>query len=476
MREPLTFSRAARYGGGILVILFALAYFVWRPLTVAGPSMGDFAAYYAGGVVWSHGGDPYGPDVWSVEKLLPGALPDREALLPYVGPPLGLPIWAALGVLAYVPAVVVWGIVLAFCLWLLVVIPARLAGRRLDAADGVALVLLASASGPFVDGISLGQAAVPASAAIAVAMACAARKRWWGFGAAAFVAALFKPNLALALAASLCNAAAVIALVVAGAVSALGNVVLAGGIRGTAHYLHLLPAMGDSERFYAYQFTPTSIAFGFGATQRVAVLAGIAVAAVTIVLVALAIRTTRASLVDGIAIACAALPLVIPYVHEPDFLVAFIPAFLVLYRARGTTWLVGTVGLVLLAVDAFALGLGTPGLAFSLVTAAVAAFEAAALARGRGLARRVRLAPLAVCALVLGVGLAAPPHRIPMWPADLPAHFQAPAAASASAAWKDELYAIGLIGHDPWPAFLRTLTLVGCILVAAAMTSVARRR
>lgn len=470
---PLTFSRAARYGGGVLVILFAIAYFVWRPLTAAGPSMGDFAAYYAAGVTWSHGGDPYGTDVWRVERTLPGAPADREALLPYVGPPLGLPIWAVLGTLSYDDAVVAWGIVLAACLVVLMIVPARLAGRRLRAVDGIALVLLASASGPFVDGIALGQAAVPATASIAVAMTFAARERWWWFGAAAFVAALFKPNLALALGAALRDAFATLALVVAGISSAIGNVVVAGGIPGTAHYLALLPEMAASERFYAYQFTPTAIAYGFGASEHGSVLTGQLVALAAIVLVALAIRWSRASLVDGIAIACSALPLVIPYVHEPDFLIVYVPALLVVYRARGMTWIVGTIGLVLLAVDAFALAFGRAGIAFSLITAAVAALEAAALSPA--LPRRVRLAPLATVALILGVGLAAPAEHLAMWPQALPAHFAAPAAASASVVWKAELTACGLIGHHPWPAFLRCLTLAGCVLVGVAMTRIARK-
>jgi hypothetical protein len=438
--------------------------------------MSDFQAYYAAGVTWGHGGDPYGPAIWLVQKLLPGATADREALLPYVGPPLGLPIWSALGLLAYIPAVALWGIILAACLVAFTAIPAELAGRRLDAADGIALLLLACASGPFIDGLSLGQAAVPASTGIAAAMLFLARRNWVGVGVAAFVAALFKPNLAFALAASLRCAGAAIALVVAGLASVLGNVALAGGIRGTAHYLHLLPAMTASERFYAYQFTPTAIVFGFGTTERIAILAGTAVAVTAIVLVAAGVRWSHASLVDGVAIACAALPFVIPYVHEPDFLIAYIPAFLVLYRARGTTWVLGAIGLVLLAVDAFALAQGRAGLAFSLVTAAVAALEVAALGRGRGIPRTTRLAPLATIALVLGIGLAAPGAHLPMWPQNVPVGFNAPANASASAVWNDELIAAGLIGHAAWPAFLRALTLAGCALVGIAMALTARAK
>lgn len=468
----MTFGRAARYGGAILVVLFAIAYFVWRPLSAAGPPMGDFAAYYAGGVVWSHGGDPYGTGVWSVERVLPGVLPGREELLPYVGPPLGLPIWAALGRLPYAGALVVWGLFLAGCLALLMIVPARLAGRRLRGRDGIALLLLACASGPFVDGLSLGQAAVPAAAAISVATACAARGRWWAAAAAAFVAALFKPNLAFALATALRSVAALVALGVAAAGSLAGNALFAGGIAGSTRYLAVLRAMTEAERFYAYQFTPTAILYGFGAPHALAVALGNAVAVLAIAAVALAIAWSRAGIVDGIALGCAALPFFIPYVHEPDFLIAYLPGLLVLYRARGTTWVLGMCGVVLLAVDAFALAQGRAGLAFSLVTAAVAALELAALGGGRP--RLVRLAPLGVVALILGVGLAAPAYTLPMWPAALPAHFAAPAGLSASAVWGRELAASGLVEQRPWVAFLRALTLAGSALVGIALARTAR--
>lgn len=468
----VSFSRVARYGGGALVIAFAIAYFAWRPLAVSGAPMGDFSAYYAAGATWAHGGDPYGTDVWRVERTLPGVDPRSYALLPYVGPPLGLPLWALLARLPYTVAVTLWGTALAGCVALLFVVPAILAGRRLRARDAVALVLLASVSGPLVDGIALGQAALPACAAVFAAILCAARARWAWVGVFAFVAAIFKPNLALVLAATLHAAGAAAALAAGAAASALGTLATGGGVHGALAYLRLLPHMTAAERFYAYQFTPAAIAYGFGATRSAAVVIGDAVALAAIAAAAGAIRWARASLADGAAIACALLPLTIPYVHEPDFALVYLPALLVVYRARGWTWILGASGLVLISVDAYALAQGRAGLAFSLVTAVVAAVEIAALTRT--IPRAYRFAPLAVSALVLGIGLSAPASTLPMWPAALPRHNWTAPGASANDVWRSELVASGLENQRPWASLLRSLTLGGCVLIGAAMTMTAR--
>jgi hypothetical protein len=372
-----------------------------------------------------------------------------------------------------VAAVTVWGLVLAGCSAVLFLVPAKLAGRRLRASDAIALVLLASVSGPVVDGIALGQAALPACAAVFAAVLCAARRRWAWMGVFAFVAAIFKPNLALVLAAAL-RAAGAAAVLAAGALaSVLGTLATGGGVYGALAYLHLLPHMTNAERFYAYQFTPTAIAYGFGATRPVAIALGNAVALAAVVAAAAAIRWARASLADGAAIACALLPLAIPYVHEPDFAIVYLPALLVVYRARGWPWMLGASGLVLISVDAYALAQGRAGLAFSLVTAAVAAAEVAALTRT--VPRAHRFVPLAVSALVLALGLAAPPVTLPMWPAALPRHYWTAPGASANDVWRSELVASGLENERPWASLLRSLTLGGCVLVGVAMTATARR-
>jgi hypothetical protein len=466
-------SKFARYGGAVLIVAVAISYFAWRPLKVSGSPMGDFAAYYAGGSIWLHGGDPYGSDVWNVERTLPGIQPQRKELLPYVGPPLGLPIWAGLSLLPYSLATAAWGIVLALCIVVVTGIPARLAGRRLRGADVVTLVLFCAACGPIIDGLTLGQAALPAAAALDVAILCAARGRWLGAAAGAFFAVSLKPNLALVLLATVRSAAAVIAYGVAAAITLLGNVVVMHGPRGLLDYLAILPQQTESERFYAYQFTPTAIAFGLGLGRHLSIELGTLVAVAAILAVAAAIAYARASLVDGAAIACAGFPFVVPYVHTVDFVLALLPGLLVIFRARGATWLLGAFGLVLVSLSIFALAQGQAGLIFALVMSVVIPLEIAALCPT--IPWKLRLSPLLAVPFVLALGLMAPPERIPMWPAALPRHFEAAPGAPANATWRRELVASGLETERPWASLLRIVTLGGTLLVGIAMTISARR-
>ena len=56
--------------------------------------MRDFESYWAAGSAWSAGDDPYSRQIWRAERLVPGVNANREELLPFVGPPFGLPLWA----------------------------------------------------------------------------------------------------------------------------------------------------------------------------------------------------------------------------------------------------------------------------------------------------------------------------------------------------------------------------------------------
>jgi hypothetical protein len=126
----------------------------------------DFSAYWAAGRTWLHGGDPYGTGIWTIEQTLPGFNPSRVELLPFVGPPLSLPLWAAFGAIRYAGAALAWSVVLVCSVAVMIVLSARLAERRLRRSDAASLLLLAVSSGPIVTGISAGQAALPAVAAV----------------------------------------------------------------------------------------------------------------------------------------------------------------------------------------------------------------------------------------------------------------------------------------------------------------------
>jgi hypothetical protein len=82
-------------------------------------------------------------------------------------------LWAAFGAIRYAGAGAVWGVVVFASAALLMIIPARLAKRRIQRADAVSLLLLALASGPLVTGVGVGQAALPAIAAVGVSPSCA---------------------------------------------------------------------------------------------------------------------------------------------------------------------------------------------------------------------------------------------------------------------------------------------------------------
>ncbi len=406
--------------------------------------------------------------------MLPAFQASRFELLPFVGPPSSLLLWAAFGAMTYADAAVVWSGVMVTSAALLMIIPARLALRRIGRADAVSLLLLALSYGPLVTGISVGQAALPAVAAVGVAILCAARRQWLPMAAATIAAGILKPNDALVIAATARELAASLALASSAIISGLASLSVAHGIHGVTAYLEVLLNQWTSERLYAYQFTPASIAYGFGMASHAAATLGTIVSVAAMGVIVAAIRFTRASLVDGAAIACALFPFVLPFEHEPDMVIALLPALLVVFRASGWTWGIGAVGAVLLCANPFALTQGWPGLVFVITMAGVASLQLAALAPIA--CKRARFVPLFVVPmLMLGIGLFAPSNHLPLWPATLPAHVTVAPGASAAAVWRDELIASQLEKRLPWVSLLRTLTLCGCACVGAAMIRTAIR-
>lgn len=103
-----TLARIAHSVSGVLLLISALSYLAWLPSAPIGAPLTDFSAYYAAGQYWSHGGDPYGAGIWNTERTIPGFHPAEVDLLPFVGPPLSLPLWAALSALPYPGAATVW--------------------------------------------------------------------------------------------------------------------------------------------------------------------------------------------------------------------------------------------------------------------------------------------------------------------------------------------------------------------------------
>jgi hypothetical protein len=471
---PLRFKRVAVPAGLLLLVLYGCVYLVRQPMRPEGPPLTDFAAYVAAGRAWLHGIDPYGTGIWIAERTLPGFDPARFELLPYVGPPAGLPLWAALSALPYPFAALVWGAFVTASAFAFLVLAARLADRRLTPAVLGSLGLIGVAAAPIVTGIVAGQTALPAAAAVGAAIWCARQRRWVAFGAAAVAAACLKPNDALAIAACARAAAAVVALAAAAVTTIAVNVPFVHGFHGAFAYLHILASQTDAERDFIYQFTPASIAYAFGAPLHAATIAGSVLAVVLCIGIVAAMRATRADLVDGAAIGCAFIPFMLPYVHEHDFTIALLPALFVVLRGRGAAWIAGSVSLVVLASNPLALAHGWSGLAFTAVMGAVLALQLAALAPRA--CRRYRYAPLLAIPILAAVTFGISPQRIDQWPDALPARYPVAGAASASAVWRAEIVASGLTERRPWTAVLRLVTLLGCAGIGFAMLRVAAVR
>ncbi len=467
MRRAPSLSWIAHVSTCVLLLIAAVAYFCWLPLSPTGPPLTDFSAYYAAGRYWLMGGDPYGLGIWSIEKTLPGFHPSRFEMLPFVGPPLSLPLWAAFGALPYLVAGIAWGVVIIAAAAALVIIPARLAHRRIRRTDAISLLVIAVCAGPLVTGASVGQAALPAAAAVGAAILCAVRRQWLYMVLATIVAGLLKPNDALALAALARDAATLGTLAASIVVSGVANLPFANGVHGIVAYASVVLGQGESERTYAYQFSVTAIGFGFGMAPSVARTFGTVVSVVAIGAIVVALSVTRASIADGALIACATLPFVLPFEHEPDMVVALVPALVVAFRATGWAWALGAAGTVLLCIDPFALTQGWPGLLFSIAMATIASLQLAALAPAA--VGRLRFVPLVVAPLILAIGLFAPPQHLPLWPATLPDHRAPAPGATASSVWHDELVAMGLESPNAWVSVLRLFTLCGCGCIGVAM-------
>ncbi|MGP6159482.1 MAG: glycosyltransferase 87 family protein, partial [Vulcanimicrobiaceae bacterium] len=202
--------------------ILALAFFVVAPKPTGGPPLRDFEAYYAAGATARLDGDPYTREVWRVEKGVPGVVATRDELLPFVGPPFGLPLWTLLAALNWPSAVAVWEAVMALSLATLAFGALRLAGGPLAFEDAAALLVVVAGFGPLTSGVSLGQTAILSCAGIVATLLLLRRGPLLGAVAAALAAAL-QPNLAVALVARLGDRRAWLALGGAAALVVAGS-------------------------------------------------------------------------------------------------------------------------------------------------------------------------------------------------------------------------------------------------------------
>ncbi len=450
-----------------------MAFFVLRPAPTPGPALRDFESYYAAGATWRYESDPYGREIWRVEQHVPRVVATRDELLPFVGPPFGLPLWSALSRLAWPAAVSVWVAVLAAAVATLTFGSLRLAGRSSNAYDALAVLVVAAGFGPLTSGVALGQVAVVACAAIVlVPFTLRPRLLLAAFGAAC-VAAL-QPNLALVLAARLSERRSWLAFICAALFATGASALALGGPAGFAHYLDVLRAHGAAERFIAIQTAPAAVARALGASASVAGASALFLAIVVVSVLALQCRSRRYAPNARLALASAALPLALPFAHEHDFTLVFLPVIWTLRSARGWTWIAGAVGALAVGTDWLGLAQRPSGAAETASLTFAAALGCALLAPEP--LRPRHFAPVATALAVILAATLVAAHPLPTWPDALGANFHVSARLSVAQVWRLEQERSGITElHAAW-GWLRFISLGGCALLWLAASIALRER
>ncbi|HMD03160.1 MAG TPA: glycosyltransferase 87 family protein, partial [Candidatus Baltobacteraceae bacterium] len=391
--------------------LAALAIGFWvAPTYRAGPPR-DFEAYYAAGATWLAGHDPYSRDVWQYERRLPGVDARRDELLPYVGPPYALPPLAVVSLVPFSVASTVWRVLLGLCFVTFVLACLKLAGRDAGRREALAALAAGAAFGPLSAALALGQLAAVSCAALALTLVAYEARSQIGLFAGTLATAL-QPNLALPLTALLRERGGRLALAAALVTLAVLLLLTAGGSSGVGHYVRMLVAHARVERFLAIQTTPAAVvrALGFS-TDTTGRFAG-GLAAFVFGVLALQVTSPRYDAVAGVALACAALPLALPFAHEHDLAVTFLPALLCLRRARGIVWLGAALGTLLVATNWLLLA-QVPGSAASGVALALCLGLALAVL-APGALHPLHFVPLLVVALIVPLGGLAAQHPLPV--------------------------------------------------------------
>ncbi|MDQ2992832.1 MAG: glycosyltransferase 87 family protein [Candidatus Eremiobacteraeota bacterium] len=452
----------------VAVLAYALAVLAFRPHRTPGPALRDFEAYYAAGVAFDQGEDPYGRAIWRYERTLPGVDERREGLLPFVNPP---PLLLALGLLARMPfgaAAALWESLLVLALGALLIAVAALAGVR-DAFGRIALVPFALAFGPISSDLALGQFALFAVAALAIGAWALASGRSLAGGASAYLAAM-QPTLALPLVAFARSWRALHALVASAAVFALGWIVLAAQapVAAPLTYFAVLRAHDAAERFALIQYAPSSIVYGLGAGTAIATACGIAIALGALLVWLLATLRLRLAPLASFLLACTLLPFVVPFFHEHDFALLAIPALYVLRRTTSPlARAIATAGALLCAIDWLGLAQRPDGWIQSLLLAC--AFFAAAIAASGVRIDRSLVVPFgAIAGALLICVLVAQSHPAPVWPDAMALPLHALPNATAAEIWHTEQAAAHMFDFDAFHALLRALPLLGCAALAWA--------
>lgn len=445
--------RAWLLAAASIAVLTALVFA--RPHPTPGPPMRDFEAYYAAGALWNSGGDPYSQAIWSAEKALPGVDSRRYEALPFVGPPAALPVMGLIARMPFDAANALWRAILIVALAALALATLRLAQRPITPRTFLAIAVAALGFGPLTSALALGQIALPAFLFAVCALL------WRPAG----VFAWLQPNVGLTLLWQLLNRRGAAAFIASLAVFGAACVAVA-GIGGIEHYAAVVHRHALAERFSAIQITPASIAYGFGAPVQVAMGIATAVTVLTIGYWAVLIRSLRGE-VERFCATCALLPLAMPFFHEHDLLVLFVPALVYASSASARLWPAAAGGALLAATDWLGLA-QRPDAALQTILL-IAALGMALVALHERPQMRMLLVPGAVLALIGGTALLAHAHPAPIWPDAMGALPSGTGGTDISAAWAAQQRATGLFAQNALWSALRSLSLLGCVLTAVTI-------
>jgi hypothetical protein len=445
-------------------LAIAVAILAARPRPTPGPFLRDFEAYWSAGATWNAHADPYGRAIWSAQRTVPGVDARRDEILPFVNPPSTLAAWTLLARLPYDVAARLWATILAASLLALVATVLYATRVTLGARVFFAALALAIGFGPITSDLALGQLALPAFLG-AVLVAVTGMRSLPAATASACIA-FAQPDLALGLVSQVARRRVGVALLLAAAITYALGCVFAGPAWPIWYPFSVIHAHSAAERFSTIQLTALSIARAFGATPRTAQLIDAGIAALAVVgAVGLARRVDDPF--GRFAGFSALVPFVAGFFHEHDLVVAYPAAVWCALRTRGPARAIALVGVLLVAVDWLGLAQRPTGAVQSalLACATCAAFTT--------LGDKIHLrGPLAVlppfAALFAGAVWLALRNPAPVWP-DALGTFHASAGASIASVWAAELRASGLLATIPVWAALRSLSLLGCALLAYAI-------
>lgn len=451
-------------------IAIATAVLAVRPVRTSGPFARDFEAYWAAGATSSVHADPYGRAIWNAERRVPGVDARHDEVLPFIGPPHALLVWRIAARLPYQGAAYVWWVLLAASLLVLVVAILRASGTPITPFAFFAAAVFAVSFAPISSDLALGQIALPSfTGAVLVAILAG-----WSVPAAVAAACLafVQPNAALGLISQIGRNRATLAIAI-GALATYLLGTLTAGWTWPATYARAVLIHGIAERFTAIQFNPASIAYSFGTTAHQATIIAIVIAVLAIAGAVVLAFVARESF-PRFAGFSALIPFVTGFFHEHDFVVAFAAALWCALRTNGAARAIALTGTLLAGIDWLGLAQRPSGVAQSALLAAAAL--AAFVALGERLELRHAAAVAVVVAAVFAAAAIVATHNpVPVWPDALGA-YHAPAHAGIAAVWFEEQRAGGLARAVPAWGMLRSLSLLGCILLAYAIALASRDR